>query len=359
VYCSTFIIISVCACIVYTSCCHVLCARLFILYLFVEMSLDKYCVFRPVDCGRVFNFYDIRNVSVYCGNPAGNLQETAVLDCFWPDPATDISNEYNGTYNAYRVVPSNLKELLFNTNNWDDCLLSRAKSPDLFSYYTCVPVYYGFRVTLKRAYLQVYNLLGEGRGFDLQTGLFSSNNDNGVDCDLMYYFDSQNMNSVYQFCVPGDYTTPSIYEHLVGVYNDRRFSVVKHRVDGSSIFNINVGCQLPPVTTVITPHLMKVEGDLTASLRSYFAGNVSNSVTTLQSPGDLYLSFVRPYNSDLFVNMFVNAERIDEDTYVCARMIYDFSVVTKFSVRCSNRLPSIKPWVVDGGTIPVDVIPVV
>ncbi|HUD45071.1 MAG TPA: hypothetical protein VMR41_05995 [Patescibacteria group bacterium] len=307
--------------------------------------LDKYSVFRPLNKGRIFNFFHKKKVSLIAGTEYGIGVHPQLSwkfkppDGIIPEPSYILDNEFNLTTSPFRLLPSSITELLFSDAPVDveDTSLQFAKFPELFSYSTALPVYYGFRLRLSRAYIQ---LTGDFSDVFLPTSSdvqFAQNQAENVDVDLFYYFDSQNFNKVYPFL--------NSSEHFYEYVRDGRFTRCK-----SSCFDINVGCELPDIFSVKGEYEVPFDAsmDSVSCVQNMLENNVSSTVGTFHSPGYLYVAPVMPLTSNVFKQLFIQDFSMSP-TLKSAYLCLDFELITKLSLSCSLRLPAIVPWSVYGG----------
>lgn len=310
-----------------------------------------YHVQRPLGSGRSFKFFCSQRATITCGGaPTGSAligpsSSTPALG--WKNGGTVMDPQYNCTLYPCQMDGAGLLQLLFENEpiTFAGALLKNCKSPDLFKYLTAVPVYYGIRCTIERAYIELNT--GGSSGHTTSDIQFAQNLAEGQAFDFYFYWDSQNYNSVVEFS--GD---AAQFSQMLDI---RKFKHSKHRPSDGPKCSIAGDMSLPKVFSAPStmPYLKPTsptEG-LGATLRTYFSSVVSDTTQVLGPPGALYIAPVMPLCSTQFNTLFNAADNVNN-----ARLLIDVRVTTKLILKASNYVGVVTPWTVGGGNkVPNDV----
>lgn len=306
---------------------------------------------RPLQSGRAFKFFCCARKSVIIGgttdasdsgNISPNVKSTVNATRIW---GSNSNLQYDTTSLPLNYDGCSLIQLLFDNEptTFDACKVVASKHPDMWKYYSSVPVYYGIRCTIERAYIILSTgTSGATSSTDLQ---FAQNLANGQSFDFYWYWDSQNMNSVVEFGTTTD--------RLSYMLDNRKFKIGRHKAGDGAKCSMNCKMGLPQLTSVSGnpyPFPNAPTDSCGAALRQFFSNAVSAELAKLNPPGGLYVAPVMPLSNTTFATLFNGADNVDH-----ARLVIDFNFTTKLIIKSSNYIGYMVPWTDGTNKIPNDI----
>lgn len=319
----------------------------------VRAAYKKYTinrVERPLGMGRAFKFFNTDRISYVFGG-SNNFSDTTSS---WTDGTVNMDPEFNCCISPVYYDGCSFLSLLFDNNPTTSTAtkISAAKHPDMWKYLTAIPVYYGVRMTIERAYIQLDTNTDASYSMTASDVQFAQNLAAGQTVEFYYYWDSQNYNKLINFANANTAGFTAFRYFL----ENRKFKSAIHRPGDQYKCSINGKMSLPHVTQSVGslrpyPYPSGGSDEATAvTLRNFFANTVSAQVASLSPPGSLYFSPVMPFVSEQFKTLFNTA---DSETKMKARLVIDVKYTTKLIIRCSNGIGYMLPWTDSTGAKPI------